>query len=73
MNNRLEEKNGLEIACQCKNDNGGRCREIIARIKNGVFVITLRHYGEDLTSYFTLADIDRLSRQEKERRDPVLR
>ncbi len=62
----------ITLRCQCRNDDGGRCHDIIATIKNGVLMLSLRHHGEEHVTPITLPDLDRMMKEDKARRDPAL-
>lgn len=49
-----------------------RCGDVVATIQNGVLVLQPRHAGELHTTVIMLADLERLMREDKEKRDPVL-
>lgn len=63
----------IKLHCGDKHDTGGRCGLVVATIRNGVLVIQSRHYGQEHTAVVTLADLERLMREEKERRELALR
>lgn len=62
----------ITLHCQCKDEGGSRCGLAVATVQNGVLLITSRHHGEKHVTPITLADLQRLMEQDKERRDPAL-
>jgi hypothetical protein len=63
----------IKLHCQHKDEGGSRCDNGNVYIQNGVLIIPLRHHGELHTLAITLVDLERLMKQDKERRDPALR
>lgn len=63
----------IKLHCQHKDEGGTRCNLCIGYVQNGVLMIPLRHHGESHIYGITIEDVERLIRQDKERREPVLR
>lgn len=63
----------ITLHCQCRDEGGTRCGIAVATIQNGVLMLTYKHHGERHVTTVTLADVQRLMEQDKDRRDPVLR
>lgn len=63
----------ITLHCQCQTKEGRKCPHAVAAIINGVLVLSYEHNGEKHTTPVTLADIEQLIKQDKERRDQPLR
>ncbi len=63
----------IKLHCQHKDEGGTRCDLCVATIQNGVLVVPFRHHNESHMLVVTLADLERLLRQDKERRELALR
>lgn len=62
----------IKLHCQHRDEGGGRCNVCAATVQNGVVTIPLWHGRQRHDLVITLADLERLVRQDRERRDPAL-
>jgi hypothetical protein len=62
----------IKLHCQHRDEGGTRCNKCVATVQNGVLVVPFRHHDETHTLALTLADVERLLREDKQRRDPAL-
>lgn len=63
----------IKLHCQHRDEGGSRCDISPGQIQNGVLLVKVRHHGEDHVLALRLSDVERLLREDRERRDPVLR